>query len=164
MTIWRLPAFQYGSKTRISTMGTITSQSWEHLSYFDLDRRGPLGGWGGNDNNNDNDADPPCPILPLRAPPQQPNISPMLLMTKTGTNTRMPPLPLPLPLTLTTRVGRRSGQGRRLPPYHRDLWRSPHRITPALLCLLVQIARGAARTDKHAPAWFPIPCDKEGIC
>ena len=119
---------------------------------------------GGNDNNNNNDADPPCPILPLRAPPQQPNISPMLLMTKTGTNTRMPPLPLPLPLTLTTRVGRRSGRGRRLPPYHRDLWRSSHRITPALLCLLVQIARGAARTDKHAPAWFPIPCDKEGIC
>ena len=104
--------------------------------------------------SNANNTNYHCLVPLLRATPQWPNIFTSSLMRKTRTKTRMPPSPLPS--TLTTRVGRRRGRGRHRLLRHRDLWRSPCHIGPALLFLLVQITRGTAQTAKHAPPWLPI--------
>ena len=121
----------------------------------------PLRGWGvggGEGNNkNDGDAEPPCPVPPLWALTQRPKISPSSLMTEMGTKARMPSLTSPLPKPSTARVGRRRGRGRRRPTCHRDIWRPPLRIGPALLHLLVCITRGTDRTEKQALPWYPIP-------
>ena len=122
-------------KTRVSTMGNISSQSEEHLPPFDLDQKDAWGLGGGNNNNDNNAANLHRPAPSPRAPPQQIKLSPLLSMKNTGTKTRMPTSPLLLPSTMW--IGRRRGWGRRPPLRHRNIWQPPYCIGPTLFRPLV---------------------------
>ena len=142
LPIWNYKSFPRDGGYFLPFSGTFAS--------FQPGSKGRLG----DGESNADDTNYPCPVPLLRSTPQWPNIVTSSLMRKTRKKTQMPPSPSPS--KLTTRVGRRYGRGWRRLLHHRDLWRSPCHIGPALLFLLVQITRGTAQTAKHAPPWLPI--------